>query len=78
MAGFSVPTCTQRYAAALKQSDLARVHEAVLAAEEALFARGRKIHGSADHGSEPWEMDSAFANSLAIKVYRPGWPQISQ
>jgi hypothetical protein len=78
MAGFSEPMCNQRYAAGLKQSDLARVHEAVLAAEEALFARGRKINGSADHGSEPSEMDSAFANSLATRVYRLGWPKISQ
>jgi hypothetical protein len=77
MPNFSASAWKDRYAAALKESDPAKVHEAVLAAEEALFKRGREINGSPDQDRERKGMEAASADLLAIKIHKLGWPKIS-
>ena len=77
MSTSSVPAWKEWYAAALRETDPEKVHEAVLAAEEALFARGLEITGSADHQSEQQEMAAASADLLAVKIHKLGWPKIS-
>lgn len=67
----------ERYSAAVKESDPAKVHEAVMAAEEALFVRGQEISCSANHQAERAEMEAASADLLAIKIHKLGWPKIS-
>lgn len=66
-----------RYSAAVKECDPAKVHEAVMAAEEALFIRGQEIDGSVEHHAERAEMEAASADLLAIKIHKLGWPKIS-
>lgn len=73
----SVPEWKEWYGAALKESDPAKVHEAMLAAEEALFVRGQEINGSADPQSEQQEIVAASADLLAVKIHKLGWPKIS-
>jgi hypothetical protein len=77
MSNFSESVWKDRYAAALRESDPARVCEAILAAEEALFKRGQEINGSAEQDSERKEMDADSADLLAIKIHKLGWPRIS-
>jgi hypothetical protein len=77
MSNVSASAWKDRYAAALKKSDPAKVHEAVLAAEEALFKHGQEINGSADQDRERKEMEAASADLLAIKIHKLGWPKIS-
>jgi hypothetical protein len=77
MLNFSASAWKQRYAAALKESDPAKLHKAVLAAEEALFLRGQEINGSADHEAERKEIEAAAADLLAVKIHKLGWPKIS-
>jgi hypothetical protein len=77
MLNFSASAWKERYAAALKESDPAKLHKAVLAAEEALFLRGQEINGSADHEAERTEIEAAAADLLAVKIHKLRWPKIS-
>jgi hypothetical protein len=77
MLNFSASSWKESYAAALKESDPAKLHAAVLAAEEALFLRGQEINGSANHEAERKEIAAAAADLLAVKIHKLGWPKIS-
>lgn len=60
----------------LQESDEGRLHELVLATEQALVERARELANSSDHHEERSELAAAMAALLTIKTHKLGWPAV--
>ncbi|MFZ0883869.1 MAG: hypothetical protein WAN14_10755 [Candidatus Acidiferrales bacterium] len=66
----------ETYQRMLQESDPRRLHELVLATEQALVERARELVNSSDHREERSELAVAMAALLTIKTHKLGWPAI--
>lgn len=66
----------ETYQRMLQESDEKKLHELVLATEQALVERARELANSSDHHEERSELAVATAALLTIKTRKLGWPAI--
>ena len=68
------------YEKALNESDLSKLHECVIAAETAIFARSLLLNDGQDHGSdaqlERTSLRQASNGLLQLKTEKLKWPTI--